>query len=138
MRMRDWSSDVCASDLDEANVAMHHCDLLINIGARFDDRVTGRLDAFAPNSTKIHVDIDPSSINKNVRVDLGIIGDAGAVLDAMLKRWKEVKDQPDTKARKAWWKQIDTGRGRDCRGYRPSETRIKTQYRSEEHTSAPQ
>ncbi len=62
----------------EANLAMHECDVMINIGARFDDRITGRLDAFSPYSKKIHVDIDPSSINKNVKVDIGIIGDCGA------------------------------------------------------------
>jgi len=112
----------------EANLAMHHCDLLINIGARFDDRVTGRLDAFAPNSRKIHVDIDPSSINKNVRVDLGIIGDAGTVVEAMLARWKETRSVADQKALKTWWQQIDEWRGRDCLRYKPSDTIIKPQY----------
>ena len=71
----------------EANNAMHDCDVLINIGARFDDRVTGRLDAFSPNSKKIHVDIDASSINKNVHVDVGIIGDCAHVLEDMLRIW---------------------------------------------------
>jgi acetolactate synthase-1/2/3 large subunit len=112
----------------EANLAMHHCDLLINIGARFDDRVTGRLDAFAPNSRKIHVDIDPSSINKNVRVDLGIIGDAGTVVEAMLARWKETRSVAEQKALKTWWQQIDEWRGRDCLRYKPSDTIIKPQY----------
>ena len=72
----------------EANLAMHGCDLMICIGARFDDRITGRLDAFSPGSRKIHVDIDPSSINKNVKVDLGIVGDCGNVLDDMLAEWR--------------------------------------------------
>ncbi|MFN4089915.1 MAG: acetolactate synthase 3 large subunit [Alphaproteobacteria bacterium] len=112
----------------EANLAMHHCDLLINIGARFDDRVTGRLDAFSPNSTKIHVDIDPSSINKNVRIDLGIVGDAGAVLEAMLGAWQVAKAKPDHKALSAWWQQIDGWRARDCLRYTPSDTIIKPQY----------
>ena len=77
----------------EANMAMHDCDLMINIGARFDDRITGRIDAFSPDSTKIHVDIDPSSINKNVRVDLPIIGDCGLVLAEMVRIWR-TQDQP--------------------------------------------
>jgi len=112
----------------EANLAMHDCDLLINIGARFDDRVTGRLDAFAPHSQKIHVDIDPSSINKNVRVDLGIIGDAGTVVEAMLARWKATKSQADSKALKSWWEKIDGWRGRKCLSYKASDTIIKPQY----------
>ena len=74
--------------LYEANMAMHGCDLLINIGARFDDRITGRLDAFSPNSKKAHIDIDPSSINKVVRVDIPIVGDVGHVLEDILKVWK--------------------------------------------------
>ena len=72
----------------EANLAMHGCDVMINIGARFDDRITGNLTAFSPGSKKIHVDIDPSSINKNVRVDLPIVGDATLVLEEMIKVWK--------------------------------------------------
>ena len=72
----------------EANNAMHDCDVMINIGARFDDRITGRLDAFSPGSKKIHVDIDPSSINKNVRVDMPIVGDAAQVLEDMLAVWR--------------------------------------------------
>ena len=71
----------------EANLAMHGCDLMIAVGARFDDRVTGRLNAFSPDSKKIHIDIDPSSINKNVRVDLPIIGDVGQAMTAMLEAW---------------------------------------------------
>ena len=70
----------------EANMAMHDCDLMINIGARFDDRITGRLDKFSPKSKKIHIDIDPSSINKNVLVDLGLIGDAGKILKNINKK----------------------------------------------------
>ena len=72
----------------EANLAMHDCDLMISIGARFDDRITGRLDAFSPGSKKIHVDIDPSSINKNVKVDLAIIGDCAHVLEDMVRLWR--------------------------------------------------
>ncbi len=73
----------------EANIAMHDCDVMICIGARFDDRITGRLDAFSPGSRKIHVDIDPSSINKNVQVDFAIVGDCAHVLDHMLREWRD-------------------------------------------------
>ncbi|MCH7540193.1 MAG: acetolactate synthase 3 large subunit [Proteobacteria bacterium] len=112
----------------EANLAMYHCDVMINIGARFDDRVTGRLSEFSPNSTKIHVDIDPSSINKNVPVDVAIIGDAGRVLRDMIKLWQAKRKQPDGKALKAWWKQIDEWRARDCLSYEYSDEVIKPQY----------
>ena len=112
----------------EANLAMYHCDVMINIGARFDDRVTGRLSEFSPNSTKIHVDIDPSSINKNVPVDVAIIGDAGRVLKDMIKLWQAKRKQPDGKALKAWWRQIDEWRARDCLSYEYSDEVIKPQY----------
>jgi acetolactate synthase-1/2/3 large subunit len=79
---------------------------MINVGARFDDRITGRLDAFAPNSRKIHVDIDPSSINKNVKVDIGIIGDCANVLGDMLDAWRAIGAKPDKAAAAAWGKQI--------------------------------
>ncbi len=98
----------------EANLAMHGCDVMVNIGARFDDRVTGRLSAFSPNSLKIHADIDPSSINKNVRVDCPIIGDAASILRALIAAWKASEVRHDTGALAAWWKQIDEWRGRDC------------------------
>jgi acetolactate synthase-1/2/3 large subunit len=111
----------------EANWAMHDCDLMINIGARFDDRITGRLDAFSPNSTKIHVDIDPSSINKNVKVAVGIVGDAGRVLTEMARLWKEkrLSAQPEVKE---WWAQVNTWRARKSLAYRGSDTVIKPQY----------
>ena len=112
----------------EANLAMNECDVMINIGARFDDRVTGRLADFSPGSTKIHVDIDPSSINKNVQVDLPIVGDAAAVLDQLLKAWKARDAKPDRKALKAWWARIDQWRKRDCLRYRQSGKIIKPQY----------
>jgi len=111
----------------EANLAMHECDVMINIGARFDDRVTGRLADFSPGSTKIHVDIDPSSINKNVPVDLAIVGDAATVLNQMLKAWKAKNLEPDRKALRAWWAKIDHWRTRDCLRYKPSDTIIKPQ-----------
>ncbi len=112
----------------EANMAMHASDLLINIGARFDDRVTGRLNAFAPNSKKIHVDIDASSINKNVHVDLPIVGDAAHVLEDMIKIWKARQARPDQKTLKAWWGQIEEWRKRECLRYAGSDTIIKPQY----------
>jgi acetolactate synthase-1/2/3 large subunit len=112
----------------EANLAMHECDVMINIGARFDDRVTGRIADFSPGSTKIHVDIDPSSINKNVSVDLPIVGDAATVLDQMLKAWKAKDAKPDRNALKAWWAKIEKWRQRDCLRYKPSKTVIKPQY----------
>ncbi len=92
----------------EANMAMHDCDVMVCIGARFDDRITGRLDAFSPDSKKIHIDIDPSSINKVVHVDVPIIGDVTHVLHAMLDEWAKVEQTGDTTD---WWKQIGTWRG---------------------------
>jgi acetolactate synthase-1/2/3 large subunit len=112
----------------EANWAMHDCDLMICIGARFDDRITGRLDAFAPGSTKIHVDIDPSSINKNVKVDVPIIGDCAHVLEDMLRLWRSGAVQPDKKALDAWWKQIEKWRSRKSLAYKSSNQIIKPQY----------
>jgi acetolactate synthase-1/2/3 large subunit len=112
----------------EANLAMHDCDVMINIGARFDDRITGRLDAFSPGSKKIHVDIDPSSINKNVKTEIGILGDVGHVLEDMLRVWKEMKPQVDKAALKTWRAQIDEWRGRNCLAYRNSRELIKPQY----------
>ena len=112
----------------EANLVMHGCDLMVNVGARFDDRVTGRLNAFSPGSKKIHIDIDPSSVNKNVRVDLPVIGDAAETLAEILKTWKSKRVKPDAKALGAWWKQIDAWRGRDCLRYQNSDRIIKPQY----------
>ncbi len=112
----------------EANLAMHGCDVMINVGARFDDRITGRLNAFSPHSQKIHVDIDPSSINKSVRVDVPIIGDAAAVLEAMIAVWNETKAKADRKALDAWWMQIDQWRARDCLKYVQDQKIIKPQY----------
>ena len=112
----------------EANWAMHDCDVMINIGARFDDRVTGRTDAFSPNSTKIHVDIDPSSINKNIPVDIPIVADAHAALKAMLEVWKKRKYKSDAATMKKWWNQIDTWRAKNCLAYKKDDTIIKPQY----------
>jgi acetolactate synthase-1/2/3 large subunit len=112
----------------EANLTMHESDLIINIGARFDDRVTGRLDAFAPNARKIHIDIDPSSINKTVRVDLGIVGDVASVLEDLIAAWKSSKAAVDQTALASWWAKIDGWRGRQCLRYRTSNDVIKPQY----------
>jgi acetolactate synthase I/II/III large subunit len=112
----------------EANWAMHDCDLMICIGARFDDRITGRLDAFSPGSHKIHIDIDPSSINKNVKVDLPIIGDCAHVLEEMLLAWHATNTKPDKKALSAWWAQIDKWRAKKSLAYQRSDEIIKPQY----------
>ena len=112
----------------EANLAMYNCDVLINIGARFDDRITGKLAEFSPNSKKIHVDIDGSSINKNVRVDLPIVGDAGQAIEDMIKAWKARQPKVDQKALKAWWAQIEEWRGRKCLAYEQGKEIIKPQY----------
>jgi acetolactate synthase-1/2/3 large subunit len=112
----------------EANNAMHDCDVMIALGSRFDDRVTGRLDAFSPGSKKIHVDIDPSSINKTVRVDIGIVGDVGSVMRDMIAMWKAKGYKPNAEAQSSWWDQIKAWRARDCLAYRPSDNEIKPQY----------
>ena len=110
----------------ESNHAMHDCDLMICLGARFDDRVTGRIAAFSPGSKKIHLDIDPSQINKVVRVDLGIIADAAKAIAAMIAAWKTAgHKKPDIGD---WWAQIERWRARKSLAYKPSETLIKPQY----------
>ncbi len=91
----------------ESNMAMHDCDVMVAVGVRFDDRITGRFDAFSPNSTKIHIDIDPSSINKNVPVDLPIVGDVGHVLEDLVRIWRSSALKVNENSLKAWWKQID-------------------------------
>ena len=112
----------------EANHTMHDCDLMIAVGSRFDDRITGRLDAFSPGSKKIHIDIDPSSINKTVKVDLGIVGDCGHVLEDMIQVWRAEGHKTNAEALADWWKQIDHWRARESLAYRASTTAIKPQY----------
>lgn len=112
----------------EANLAMHGSDLIIAIGSRFDDRVTGRLNAFAPNAKKIHIDIDPSSINKNVLVDIGIVGDVTRVLEAMIEVWKARGYKADAAAIADWRRQIEEWKGRNCLAYRHSDEIIKPQH----------
>jgi acetolactate synthase-1/2/3 large subunit len=125
---RQWLGMLGMHGTYEANLAMHDCDVMINIGARFDDRITGRLDAFSPRSKKIHIDIDPSSINKNVKVDIGIIGDCAHVLEDMVRVWRETSPQIDKTALTAWWTQIDGWRARNSLGYKQSGSVIKPQY----------
>ncbi|HWL79959.1 MAG TPA: acetolactate synthase 3 large subunit [Roseomonas sp.] len=112
----------------EANLAMHGCDVMFNIGARFDDRVTGRLNAFAPDAVKIHADIDPSSINKNVKVEVPVVGDAASVLRAMIAAWEADEARQDREALAAWWRQIDEWRGTNCLRYVQEGSLIKPQH----------
>jgi acetolactate synthase I/II/III large subunit len=112
----------------EANMAMHDCDVMLCVGARFDDRITGRLDAFAPHSRRIHIDIDPSSINKNVKVDVAVVGDCAHVLEDMIRLWRSSAIEPDRGALAAWWQTIDNWRAQDCLAFRQSTDIIKPQY----------
>ncbi len=125
---KNWLGMLGMHGTYEANNTMHDCDLMIAVGSRFDDRITGRLDAFSPGSKKIHIDIDPSSINKNVKVDLPIIGDCGHVLEDMVRLWRTGGHKSDAKALGAWWKQIDIWRGRKSLSFVQSGTTIKPQH----------
>ncbi len=112
----------------EANMTMHDCDLMFCIGARFDDRITGRLDAFSPGSTKIHIDIDPSSINKNISVDIAIVGDVSTVLQTILDKWREQGSVTLKQEINSWWDQINLWRDIKCLDYTQSGNSIKPQY----------
>lgn len=112
----------------EANMAMHECDVMLAVGARFDDRVTGDLDKFAPHARIIHVDIDPASISKNVSVEIPIVGDAGQVLKDLGRVLKASGRRPDQAALDAWWRQIDGWRGVDCLRYDRASKLIKPQF----------
>jgi acetolactate synthase-1/2/3 large subunit len=101
-------------------MCMAKCDVMINIGARFDDRITGKKDMFSVGSKKIHVDIDASSINKNIKVDLPLVGDAKCVLEQLIAEWKKQKCKADELALKKWWKQIEEWRGFNSFGYKNS------------------
>ncbi|MBV9064856.1 MAG: biosynthetic-type acetolactate synthase large subunit, partial [Methylobacteriaceae bacterium] len=125
---KNWLGMLGMHGTYEANNAMHGCDLMIAIGARFDDRITGRLDAFSPGSTKIHIDIDPSSINKNVKVDLGIVGDCAHVLEDMVRLWRTEAMSADKGALSAWWRQIEDWRGRKSLAFQNSTRKIKPQH----------
>jgi len=112
----------------EANMGMHECDVLIAIGARFDDRVTGDVKNFCPHAKIIHIDIDPASISKTVRVDIPIVGDIKHVLNDMSAELKKSKRKPDVKALASWWKQIEAWRDKDCLRYDRNSALIKPQY----------
>ncbi len=125
---KNWIGMLGMHGTYEANMAMHDCDVMINVGARFDDRITGRLNAFSPGSKKIHIDIDPSSINKTVRVDIPVVGDVAHALEDIIRVWKAKSYVLDKKALEAWWKQIDGWRGRDCLRYKKNADVIMPQY----------
>ncbi|RIK83059.1 MAG: acetolactate synthase 3 large subunit [Hyphomicrobiales bacterium] len=124
---RHWVGMLGMHGTYEANMAMHDCDVMVCLGARFDDRITGRLDAFSPNSKKIHVDIDPSSLNKNVRADIAIRGDVGRVLEDMVRLWRATA-KADKAALRPWWETIDRWRARDSLAYKNSDDVIMPQY----------
>ncbi|MGC1504750.1 MAG: acetolactate synthase 3 large subunit [Sulfitobacter sp.] len=123
-----WLGMLGMHGLYEANMAMHDCDLMINIGARFDDRITGVVDLFSPKSKKAHIDIDPSSINKVIRVDIPILGDVGHVLEDLLKIWKSRGRKTNSEAVAKWWKKIEEWRAVDCLKFEQKGKIIKPQY----------
>ena len=125
---KNWLGMLGMHGLYEANLSMHGCDLMINIGARFDDRITGRLDAFSPKSKKAHIDIDPSSINKVIKTDMPIIGDVGHVLEDVLKVWKARGRKVNREALSKWWARIEEWRKVDCLKYKASPKSIKPQH----------
>ena len=125
---KNWLGMLGMHGLYEANLAMHDCDLMINIGARFDDRITGRLQDFSPRSKKAHVDIDPSSINKVIHVDMPIIGDVAHVLEDMLRVWKSRGRKTNSDAVRKWWAQIEEWRAVDCLKFEQSGNTIKPQH----------
>ncbi|MEM9097167.1 MAG: thiamine pyrophosphate-binding protein, partial [Pseudomonadota bacterium] len=112
----------------EANMAMHGCDAMFCIGARFDDRITGRLDAFSPGSKKVHIDIDPSSINKNIHVEVPIIGDVGTVLAQILETWRARGSKTRAEGLNRWWNQITGWKAVNCLSYKNSKKTIKPQF----------
>ncbi|MGB7322543.1 MAG: acetolactate synthase 3 large subunit [Albidovulum sp.] len=125
---KGWIGMLGMHGLYEANLAMHGCDLMINLGARFDDRITGRLADFSPKSKKAHVDIDPSSINKVIHVDLAITGDVGHVLEDLLKVWKSRGRKTNKDGLAKWWGQIEQWKLKRCLSYKNSDKTIKPQY----------
>ncbi|MFO1140468.1 MAG: acetolactate synthase 3 large subunit [Paracoccus sp. (in: a-proteobacteria)] len=125
---KQWIGMLGMHGLYEANMAMHDCDLMIAVGARFDDRITGRVADFSPGSIKAQIDIDPSSINKIIHVDLPIVGDVGHVLEDMLKIWKARGRKTNSAGLQKWWVQIEQWKAVNCLAYRGSDTVIKPQY----------
>jgi len=112
----------------EANMAMHDCDLMINIGARFDDRVTGRLDAFSPNSKKIHIDIDASNVNKTIKIDVPLIGDIEMIMNELISVWNKNKYKTQKDSLDQWWKKIKEWQKVDCLSFEQVGKIIKPQY----------
>jgi acetolactate synthase I/II/III large subunit len=125
---KSWLGMLGMHGLYEANLAMHGCDLMINIGARFDDRITGRVADFSPHSKKAHIDIDPSSINKVIHADLPIVGDVREVLSEMLRIWTERGRRVNREGLAKWWAQINEWRAKNCLAYKGSDKIIKPQY----------
>jgi len=125
---KNWLGMLGMHGTYEANMTMHDCDVMLCVGARFDDRITGRLNAFSPNSKKIHIDIDPSSINKNVRVDVPIIGDVAHVLEDIVRQFRASERKPEKQAIGSWWEQIDRWRSRNSLAYAPNRDVIMPQY----------
>ncbi|MCZ8153650.1 MAG: acetolactate synthase 3 large subunit [Rhodobacteraceae bacterium] len=125
---KNWLGMLGMHGLYEANLAMHGCDLMINVGARFDDRITGRVKDFSPHSRKAHIDIDPSSINKVIRVDVPIVGDVTLVLEEVLRQWKARGSKTNKAGLSKWWKQITEWRAVDCLSFKNSEKTIKPQH----------
>ncbi|HQY44541.1 MAG TPA: acetolactate synthase 3 large subunit [Paracoccaceae bacterium] len=125
---KGWIGMLGMHGLYEANLAMHGCDLMINIGARFDDRITGRIADFSPHSKKVHIDIDPSSINKVIHVDLAIVGDVGHVLEDLLNIWKARGRKVNKAGLAGWWSQIEQWKLKKCLTYKGSDKIIKPQY----------
>ena len=112
----------------EANMGMHYADVLIAIGVRFDDRVTGNIEKFCPYAKIVHIDVDPASISKNVKVDIPIVGQVESVLREMIRELESMNTKPDTEALTAWWRQIEEWRAKDCLKYDKSSPLIKPQY----------
>jgi acetolactate synthase I/II/III large subunit len=125
---KEWLGMLGMHGTYEANLAMHDCDVMVCIGARFDDRITGRIDQFSPRSKKIHIDIDPSSINKNVKINVPVIGDVAYVLEELIRAWKAKAASVDKTALKTWWAQIDRWRAKKCLSYKNSDAFIMPQY----------
>jgi acetolactate synthase I/II/III large subunit len=127
---KNWLGMLGMHGLYEANLAMHGCELMINVGARFDDRITGRIADFSPGSRKAHIDIDPSSINKVIRVDVPIVGDVGHVLEDVLKVWKARGRKVNREGLAKWWAKIAEWRKVDCLAFTqdPNAKSIRPQY----------
>ncbi|MGR3571747.1 acetolactate synthase 3 large subunit [Brevirhabdus sp.] len=123
-----WLGMLGMHGLYEANLAMHGCDLMINIGARFDDRITGRVDDFSPKSKKAHIDIDPASINKVIRTDIAILGDIAHVLEDLLQVWTARGRKTNSEALSKWWAQIEEWKKTRCLDFNPAEKTIKPQH----------